>query len=107
MLAYTSMVISTKNSLKFLCFLYMLAYRYVFFIKFSNNKETYMSNNYTKAQAKAINKYTSKFAILSIRVSPEFKQEVTEHCCDNNISVTAFIKQAIRNQIIMDKKKRP
>lgn len=101
------MVISTKNSLKFLCFLYMLAYRYVFFIKFSNNKETYMSNNYTKAQAKAINKYTSKFAILSIRVSPEFKQEVTEHCCDNNISVTAFIKQAIRNQIIMDKKKRP
>ena len=58
-----------------------------------------MGEKYTASQAKATNKYTSKFAVLSIRISPEFKKEITDYCLANDISITSFIKQAIRDKL--------
>ncbi|MEE0716361.1 MAG: hypothetical protein UCH84_07170 [Eubacterium sp.] len=66
-----------------------------------------MGNKYTEAQKKAIIKYSSKFENIKLQLSPELKQELTEHCKERNISVAAFARQAIINQIELDKKKRP
>lgn len=58
-----------------------------------------MGKKYTAAQAKANSKYASKFAKLTIRISPEFKKEITDYCLANDISITSFITQAIRDKL--------
>lgn len=61
-----------------------------------------MGNKYTKAQAKATEKYTSRFANLNLRISPELKEEITIHCKIHDCSVASFARRAFQNQIALD-----
>lgn len=61
-----------------------------------------MGNKYTKSQAKATEKYTSRFANLNLRIAPELKDEITTHCELQGCSVASFARRAFKNQIELE-----
>jgi predicted HicB family RNase H-like nuclease len=63
-----------------------------------------MGKIYTKAQAKATEKYTSRFSNLNLRISPELKDEITIHCKSHDCSIASFARRAFKNQIALDNK---
>lgn len=59
----------------------------------------------SESQLKANKKYHAKFERISIRVSPDEKQEIEAHANEQKESVNAFVQRAIREAITRDTKK--
>ncbi|MBE5823340.1 MAG: hypothetical protein E7308_04650 [Butyrivibrio sp.] len=59
-------------------------------------------NYYTKSQALAIKKYLSNKAEIKLRMSPSQKELLQKEAQSKNMSVNAYVLNAVGNQISLD-----
>lgn len=59
-------------------------------------------NYYTKSQALAIKKYLSNKAEIKLRMSPAQKEHLQKEAQSKNMSVNAYVLNAVGNQISLD-----